>query len=154
MLVCWALVMGACQTVGDPPPEITETAQELVDCTPGGNFCTTPPAQFAVWQGQVPPLAGPGQSYHAYQDPTNQAEMILALADINQGKIVWGVHIKGASSQQTLLGVTWGRGPVDVVRPPPPPPPPVGTERYIMERALRFQQLHAEALQATQACGP
>lgn len=155
MLVCVALALGACQSGLDPTPAaLGETSQEIVDCTPGGNFCSAPPAQITYWQGQKPPLAGTYQSYHAYVNPLNSAEMILALADTSQGRIVWAVRVKGAVDQQALLGQTWGRGPVDVVRPPPPPPPPIGTDWYIMERALRVQQLNAEALQAAAQCVP
>ena len=153
MLVC-LLALGACQEGLEPAPEALGETVQALDCTPGGNFCNTPTPQIAPWQGQLPPIAGQGQSYHAYRDPANQNEMILALADLNQGKIVWAVHTKDPKEQRALLGITWDRGPVDVVRPPPPPPPPTGTPKYIMERAIRFQELHAEAFQAVQQCGP
>jgi hypothetical protein len=148
MLLCLTIALGACQEGLDAPEALAETAQALA--------CKVPPPQIANWQGQLPPVAGPTQSYHAIQSPQNANEMLLLLADPAQGKIVWAVRTKDAKEQQALLGKTWGRGPVDVVRPPPPPPPPIGDDFfvYVMARAAEIQKLHDRAMDAVQQCGP
>lgn len=150
-LLCLGIVLGACQSGLDTPEATVATTQAVNDCTAGGNFCGTPSPQIPYWQGQQPPLAGPKQSYHIYTDPLNQSEMVVALADVGQGKIVWAVRT-GTQQQPALLGKVYPRGPIDIVR-PPPPPPPVGDE-WLLERALRYQQLHAEATAAQAVCGP
>jgi hypothetical protein len=159
--LCLAIALGACQaepptdgagTEADEPGRRTaEVSQDVLGCMPGPMFCNTPAQQPPWWQGQALPIAGAGQSYHLYTSPLNKNETILSLADINQGKIVYAVKASGAQSA-ALLAATWGRGPVDVVR-PPPPPPPIGTEALIMERAIRFQQIEADALKAVEQCG-
>lgn len=149
MMLCLGIALGACQVEQDPAPEaLDEAAQALT--------CNVPSPQIAYWKGQTPPIAGPAQSYHAIANPQNPNEMYLLLADTSQGEIVWAVRTKEPKDHAVLLGKTWGRGPVDVVRPPPPPPPPVGDDFlvYIMARAADVQQLHQRAMDAVQQCGP
>jgi hypothetical protein len=160
MLLCGALAVGACQPALDPAPRgapgadraTREAALEVADCTPGGNFCGAASATKPIpWKGQPPPVAGPGQSFHAWESPDSPLELIAVLADVEHGKILWAVSAKGAEPQGALLQSLRGRGPVDIVR-PPPPPPPVGNDWLILERALRYQQLGAEAEAAAQQC--
>lgn len=151
MLLCLATV-GACQE-GLAPEPTAEAVQEVIDCSTTPAYCGSDPIQSTYWQGQTPPMANAFQNYHAYINPNNPAEMVLALSDRSQGKVVWAAHVKGAANQQKLLGSAWGRGPVDVVR-PPVPPMPIGEEfsTYLLERARVVEEIHPKATARMAQC--
>lgn len=135
------LALAACQT----EPDTAVTRQGLDECNPGGNYPEAKLPKLALWTGQTPPQAGPGQLYLDHKDPYTAGRYWAFLVDPGAGQIVWGTILKDRQQLATYHAtLVPGAQPqiTDCCR--PPPPPPIGGDGWLARNVLEAAHLYSQ----------
>lgn len=133
------VVNAACQ-----PMIEAETTQAVVDP------CSAKMPPTPVWDGTLPPGAGPTQLFIMYT-PTNGLAL-TALVDYQEVEVVYARYVQDGKRATFIAHVLDKAGRIVVGGNPPPPPPIVDPAQYLVFAAMRYAGVPQAAADDAAAC--